>query len=309
MEQKFFQIGNRNMEYIVAIEQYQSISQAAESLFITQPALSRFLHHLEHRLGVRLFNRLGNRFIPTYEGERYLYYAKKIMALELQMQNEFADIDASNRGRLRLALPTLRSSYVLPFIVPHYRRLYPHVDIVVKEVHSQGLEKLLVEGEVDFAILNLATKHPDIVSTLIRHDEVLLALPRRHPLAAQGKTVAGRPYPQIDIRLFKEEEFILQHEDQRTRQAADRVFSEAGIKPPVLLVTRSIEAALKLVCMGTGVCFVAETYAHQIALPQPLSLFSIGSPHTLLDLSLAYMKNSHQPTYFRDFIEIVRKNL
>ena len=63
------QINNKNMEYVAAVAQYDSITAAAESLYISQPALSRFISNLEKRIGVTLFQRVGNRFLLTYEGE------------------------------------------------------------------------------------------------------------------------------------------------------------------------------------------------------------------------------------------------
>lgn len=83
------QLNNKYMEYVVALAQHQTVSAAAEAMFISQPAMSHFIRSLENRLGVKLFNRVRNRYIPTYEGERYLFYARRIIALETQMRNEF----------------------------------------------------------------------------------------------------------------------------------------------------------------------------------------------------------------------------
>ena len=81
------QINNKNMEYVAAVAQYDSITAAAESLYISQPALSRFISNLEKRIGVTLFQRVGNRFLLTYERERFLYHAKRIMEIEQELQN------------------------------------------------------------------------------------------------------------------------------------------------------------------------------------------------------------------------------
>ena len=112
------QINNKNMEYVAAVAQYDSITAAAESLYISQPALSRFISNLEKRIGVTLFQRVGNRFLLTYEGERFLYHAKRIMEIEQELQNELSDINKQKQGRLRLALPVLRSPNILPRILP-----------------------------------------------------------------------------------------------------------------------------------------------------------------------------------------------
>ena len=62
----------KEARYILAIARHQSIGKAAESLYISQPSLSKYLKNLEERLGAPLFSRHENRYYPTYMGERYL---------------------------------------------------------------------------------------------------------------------------------------------------------------------------------------------------------------------------------------------
>jgi DNA-binding transcriptional LysR family regulator len=71
----------RTLRYVVAIEENQSITKAARSLYVGQPTLSKFLIALEEELGLKLFRRLGQRYVPTYAGERYVERARKILKL------------------------------------------------------------------------------------------------------------------------------------------------------------------------------------------------------------------------------------
>ena len=190
------QINNKNMEYVAAVAQYDSITAAAESLYISQPALSRFISNLEKRIGVTLFQRVGNRFLLTYEGERFLYHAKRIMEIEQELQNELSDINKQKQGRLRLALPVLRSPNILPRILPPFSRQYPNVDIIITELHSGFLENMLLDGDVDFAILNDVPKDPRIVAEHIRDDEDADRLPL--PSAGRGRNRTARFQAQAD---------------------------------------------------------------------------------------------------------------
>lgn len=309
MNSSNLQIKNKYMEYVVALEKYGNISIAAEAMYISQPAMSHFIISLEDKIGFKLFNRVNNKYVPTYEGERYIYYAKKILALEDQMQNEFSNMDANGYGRIRLALPALRSSYILPILVPAYHKLYPNVKIVVQEVHSELLEKLLLEGEVDFAILNTKAKSKDTVSVLIRKEEILLAVSANHSFSGCGEKQNGSSFPFIDINLFRDDNFFLQYPNQHTRLAADQILSDAGFTPSVFMETHSIETSLKMVANGMGICFVPETYARQIMLPNSPVYFSLGSPHSVFDISLAYLKKTYQPNSFLSFIDTVKKTL
>ena len=75
----------KEARYILAIARHQSIGKAAESLYISQPSLSKYLKNLEERLGAPLFSRHENRYYPTYMGERYLHYAEPNRSLPAAM--------------------------------------------------------------------------------------------------------------------------------------------------------------------------------------------------------------------------------
>lgn len=305
--QDIWQTKNKYMEYVLALAQYQTMSAAAEAVFVSQPAMSHFIHSLEEKMGFKLFNRVGNRYLPTYEGERYIFHARRILSEETQLYSELADIQKSGKGQIRFTLPTLRSTYILPNLIPPYKKLHPNVEIKVQEVHSRNLEKVLLSGDVDFAIMNTDTKNPDIVCDFVCHDEVLLVMPHDHPLAGSGVRRPGQKYPQIDLSLLKNEMFILQLPDQRTRNTADSVLKKAGIAPSVLLELRSIEAALGLVSNGVGVCFAPETYIRKAHFTGDPVCFSLNQPEAVYNLSIAYLKRSYFPKYFEDFIRIAKE--
>ena len=89
----------KEARYILAIARHQSIGKAAESLYISQPSLSKYLKNLEERLGAPLFSRHENRYYPTYMGERYLHYAEQIVACGDEWMQEYDDIAHRQRGR------------------------------------------------------------------------------------------------------------------------------------------------------------------------------------------------------------------
>jgi len=77
----------RDFEYIIEIANQRSISKAATSLFVSQPALSKYVQRMEESLGVRLFQRVGKQFILTYAGERCVEKARQILSLVRSSKN------------------------------------------------------------------------------------------------------------------------------------------------------------------------------------------------------------------------------
>ena len=89
----------RDLSYVLAIAKTQNITKAADSLYVTQPTLTKFLQNLEKEMGQKLFRKLGNRFVLTYAGERYVAKATEILNLKKELDQEMGDIIKQNAGR------------------------------------------------------------------------------------------------------------------------------------------------------------------------------------------------------------------
>ena len=144
----------KDLSYVVAIAEYQKITTAANALFISQPTLTKFLQNLEHDLGQKLFHRVGNKFLLTYAGQRYVAKAVEILKLKKELDDEMADIIKSNSGELKVGYPAVRGGYMLPCTLPLFKKLYPNVKINTTEAPSATLESMLVDGSVDLAFFN-----------------------------------------------------------------------------------------------------------------------------------------------------------
>ena len=82
----------KEQKYILEIAKVQGIAKAAEKLYISQPALGKFLSRTEEMYDIRLFERVGKKLIPTYAGEQYIKYAKQILELDQEFRDQIADI-------------------------------------------------------------------------------------------------------------------------------------------------------------------------------------------------------------------------
>ena len=78
----------KDLSYVLAIARYQNITKAANSLYVTQPTLTKFLQNLEAELGQKLFRKLGHRFVLTYAGERYVEKASEILNLKKELDRK-----------------------------------------------------------------------------------------------------------------------------------------------------------------------------------------------------------------------------
>ena len=303
MESKL-QFGNKTLEYVSAVAKYASFSQAAKVLYISQPALSKYIRNLEVQIGAPLFYRQNGKVIPTYIGERMLYYANQIIPLEQEMEQALVSMSAGS-GRIRLALPHLWSSLLLPDIIEKLRDNFPDMELIIDEVSSSDkLEDMILNREVDLAIMRSHMHSAKLTSEFLRKDEILLVLPKDHPLAGKAVSVPERRYPVIDPALLGKLSFILQRPSQIIRKKVDRIFEEAGVTPSVNLTLRSIEASIKLV-QGNTACFGTETHVHNIANAEQYEFLCLDTPMCSLDLHLFFLNTDETPLFTRQVIHFL----
>ena len=116
----------RQIEYIIAIEQEESISKAAEKLFITQSALNQQLLKLEKELGMPLFERKKRQMIPTVAGRIYLATAHQMIDMKEETYKIIHDIVDETVGEIALAYTPERGSMMFSDLYPVFHKRYGH---------------------------------------------------------------------------------------------------------------------------------------------------------------------------------------
>ena len=299
----------KEARYILAIARQGSIGKAAESLFISQPSLSKYLKNLENQLGGPLFYRRDNCYTPTYMGERYLHYAEQIAAYGEQWNREYEDISHRKYGRLNIAIPIMMGSTIIQPTLMEFHSRYPHVTINVMEAVNFIAETSLKDHSIDLTFYNVHVFPKLLDYEVMQREEIVLILSAGHPLASKAVDKPGFKHPWIDLSLFSRENFILLYPDQNTGGIALKLFEDYNMNPPVLLHTRNSEMSIKLAMEGLGIAFAPESYYHMAAShgSHPSLCLSIGKSPIVTTTIAAYPKGRYLPQHARDYMEIIRE--
>ena len=300
----------REIKYLLCIYRHKGITKAAEELYISQPALSKFLKNLEARIGGPLFSRMGNELLPTYLGERFISYAQKIERLQNDCEMECADLLGEQVGHLAIAVTFMRGSCLLPGVLQRFHQEYPRVQVSLLEESRQLESYMLSDKGVHLLIGNDRYSKSHLVYEELAREEILLAAPADHPLKIAAIRRPVCRYPWVDLTLTAEENFLLHPNDQTTGHIARDVLRQYGISSPhILMETRNSSLAFRLAGQGMGLAFIPESYASQMyADPKP-ALYSIGMPKTETRLYIAYQKGRYLPSYALRFISLMREEL
>ncbi|MGL5766272.1 MAG: LysR family transcriptional regulator [Sarcina sp.] len=293
----------KELEYVLAVAKFQNITKASQVLFISQPSLSKYIKNLENRLGVSLFNRLGNKFTLTYAGEIYIKNAKQILLIKNRMLNELQDISQFKKGEISIAFPYTRGSYMIPESIPKFKEKYPNINVNLIEDTSTNLEKFLLAGDVDIAVLNTPIASKDLDYIILGEEEILLISSINHPIA---KNIKNKKRPSINLSTLQDTRFIMQHTSQRTGQLAEIIFEKTNFTPTETFYTRNIDSAVKLVAKNFGVCFIPEIHLKHLNIKKEIQSFSLSDTTIKYKLVIAFRKNFYLSKPLKDYIEFLK---
>lgn len=298
----------KELNYVLAIAKHQSITKAANALYLSQPTLTKFLQQLEHSLGQKLFNRIGKKFVLTYAGERYISTASEILTLKNNLDQELADIAQAKIGVLRIGFSSIRGSQIILNIIPPFVSLHPHVQLKFEEISTASFEPMLLSGDLDLVFFNLPIQNPNIDYQFLAYEEVVLVSQANHPLVSMAKNRIGCHYPWVDLRWIEDDIFIMPSPELRLHSIAVGLLKEAGISPNISFYTKNIGAACILASEGHGLTFCGEQHICHTKFDHPPELFSIGTPSTRRTFVAAYRKGSYLANYTQDLIDLVKAN-
>ena len=291
----------RKPEYIVAIADEGSVTRAAEKLFLTRPALSHYLLTLEESLGSPIFRRTRSGLIPTAAGEIYIRGARQVLDTVRQTQKELDDLEGCAAGTLRIGITLGNGAVMFNRIFPKFHKKFPGFDIQLLETNSHALKAALIDGNIDFAIMGRSTEMSDLEYISFCQTEIFLLLPKDHPLACMSAP-EGQPRTHLDIRLLRDEPFIMLHPQTVVGEISERYCRRRGFMPRRLLECSLSNMAYNMVRQGLGPAFVVGS---QISAEDKLPRFSL-SPKEYWWISIAYRPGAHfsrAEQYFQKLVQ------
>lgn len=143
----------RQMRYFIAVAEIRSISGGAASVGISQSAVTDAIRFIEAELGCEMFARHARGVILSREGQQFLRHARKIVDAMNDIRGGIAQNMDEVSGTLKVGATPTVTGYFLPDLLARYRQAFPSVKVAIVEEKSDYIEHMLVNGEIDLAIL------------------------------------------------------------------------------------------------------------------------------------------------------------
>jgi len=188
-------MADRRLQVFHTVARMLSFTKAAETLHMTQPAVTFQIRQLEEYFNTRLFDRTHNRISLTATGERVFEYADRIISLYAEMDSKVREITGDVSGILIIGASTTIAEYVLPSLLGQFKAQNPNINIRLKISNSIGIVHMVEDNSADVGIVESPITNKNLAVEVCWHDKLVFICPPEHPLAK--KSAAGGAPPEV----------------------------------------------------------------------------------------------------------------
>lgn len=228
-----------------------NFTRTAESLDLTQPAVTQHVRALQDHFRIKLVDLVGRRTVLTDAGRFLAARAELVLgnvaALEREMR-EFADVRA---GELRIGATVTIGTYALPGLVARFRTAAPAIDLRVEVENTQAMALAVKTGRVSLALVEGPLADDDLQIEAYADDELVVIASPTHRF----------PRKRLGVRDLAREPFVFREVGSGTRMQVERAFAHLGIEPHVVLTLPSGEGIVRAVELDIGIAIVSRLVA------------------------------------------------
>lgn len=293
----------RQFRYFIAVAESGSVASASRMLSIAQSALTKSMHELEDELGARLFERSSRGMLLTPRGHRFLASARKVIAsvADATRERDTDDGAAGLTGVLAVGVTSLVAGYYLSEVFSRFRRACPQVEVFVTEDAPRFLEHLLINGELDVAIMlsNALSEPQALVAETLTRSPSRVWLPANHGLVDKDELTLADCAGCDQIVL----------EADRIDELMAAVWARHQLKPRVILRTTSLEAVRSLVGAGAGIAVLPDFLYRPWTLDaEHVDVRPLRDALPTVDVGLVWRRGSGLKPVASEFIEMARES-
>ncbi|WP_176399680.1 LysR family transcriptional regulator [Novosphingobium sp. B 225] len=288
----------RQIEIFHAVYANGSISSAARALNVSQPAVSKVLRHTEGQLGIKLFDLVRGRLVPTDEAHALFREVDEVFHRVSSLQLTARNLRNSGAGHLRVGIVPSLGLEVLPQVVAAFRTKSPEVTFDIKTIHHSDILRSLYERECDIAFGYDPPVHPRLARKKLASAQLVV-------IAPQGKFAHSRR--QLSVADIREMDLIGVSSSGPIGDivAAAHALAQIDFREVASVDTYYIAAAL--VRHGSGVAIVDEFTARATASPG-VELYPL-TPELTFDVHAAWLEDRPLSKLAERFVDMMKAAL
>jgi len=234
-----------HLRVFLTVAEHEHITRASEELILSQPAVTKIIQHLEQESGLELIERHGRRIVLTQAGKVLHGYARRLFALEREMEEALALLRDVESGEIKLAASTTTGVYLLPPIVAQFRARYPQVVLRITILNSHEIIEQTMNWVLDFGLVegDPATLPEGLETQVFARDELVLVVAPAHRWSNLRE---------LDPHMLREGELLLREQGSGIREVIEHALLQLGVRISPLLTIPDNEAIKQMAINGVG---------------------------------------------------------
>lgn len=272
------------IETLIAVSELGSYTKAAQSLSLTQPAVSQHIKALEKELNIKLFNRTDTGLKPTPEGVIAIRYAKRMKSLYVIEQQRIAD-SKKNLETLIVGITHTAESSTVGEALAEYAYTTPGLRITIISDSIKNLYQKLEDYDVDLIVVEGRNTDNRYSSLLLDTDSLVLAVSPESPLAKKSM---------VSLEELKKEKMIVRGQGSATRQLFEDSLHGQGLSLSdfnVILEVDNIATIKDLILKNIGVAVLAKSACTTLEAIGRLKLLPIEGLPMIRQVNMVYPKD------------------
>jgi DNA-binding transcriptional LysR family regulator len=295
-------MADRRLQVFHAVAKHLSFTKAAETLFMTQPAVTFQVKQLEEHLNTRLFDRAQGRIALTPAGQVALEYAERILALSAELDTRLKEMSGQAAGPLLIGASMTIGEYVLPQLIGKFKAQFPAVVPTLFVGNSEAVQERVAERTLDLGFIESGSPLPSLQSEVCREDELQVVCAPSHPLAKEAFALPS---------ALPQHPYISREAGSGTRLVVDRYLQQVGVSPESMsrvVELGSPEAIKGLVATGMGFAIMSRVVtAKELQLGQLVQIPL--RPPLMRNFSVVYPKERFHSKLVAGFLAFAKERL
>lgn len=286
------------LKTLVLLDKEKNYTKTAKLLNISQPAVSQHIKSLEDDYGVIIFKRAGKELKTTKEGEILIKNAKRLLAIDKNIDKELL-LSTSNLRKVDIGITLTASGYFIPELLNEFKEKYSEIRYNFHTDISENIFERLKYHELDFAIVDGKPNDKSLESYLLATDELIVIAHPNNPLVN---------HPLIEIDDLIQEKFILRHKAANTRVSFENFLEKHGHTSDELDIILEIDNTSlikQLIKDGHGISVISKTICELELKYNALVQLNLKDFHISRGIYLVYLKENKNDYIIKNIKELI----
>ncbi|MGD9306503.1 MAG: LysR family transcriptional regulator [Desulfobacterales bacterium] len=273
-----------------------SLSEAAEALYITQPAVTKGIQRLQEFYEIKFVNHIGKKLVLTDAGEVLYEIAEKIFEMETRAEESIRDFQQRKKGHIRILSSESFGDYYLPQIIIPFSQAHPLVRVSMNILPTKHVVENTVTLNSDLGFISYPVENQKLVVREVLEDQLVIITPSKHSLTQKS---------QLQPRDLENQLIIMHEADSAPRRAIEDYIRRNHISVKIPLELSSNRAIKRAVEEGIGIALISRKVANDEIQAKRLKAIRLSDPSMNRKFYMIHHKDKYISESLQTFIDMV----